>query len=146
MTPDPPTNTPSNPAPTRPDPIITPDAAFFWEGARRGELLAQRCASCGDLHHPPRPMCPRCHSVRHELVRLSGRGQVHAWIIPRHPQPIGFAQPPIVAVIQLEEGIRLVSNVVGIDAGQVSIGLQVEVEFEPTVGGYAVPVFRPKGP
>ena len=129
---------------TRPDPIVTPDAAFFWEGAKRGELLAQRCASCGDLQHPPRPMCPRCHSVQRALVRLSGRGEVYSWIIPRHPPAVGFAQPPIVALIQLEEGIRLVSNVVGVDAGQVAIGMEVEVQFEPTVGGYAVPVFRPR--
>jgi hypothetical protein len=65
-------------------------------------------------------------------------------MIPRHPPPVGFAEPPIVALIQLEEGIRLVSNVVGIASDQVAIGLEVEVQFEPTVGGYAVPVFRPR--
>ena len=87
---------------TRPDPILTPDAAFFWEGAKRGELLGQRCADCGDLQHPPRPMCPKCHSVRREPVRLSGRGELYSWIIPRHPQPLGFAEPPVVALIQLD--------------------------------------------
>jgi len=127
----------------RPDPILTPDAAFFWEGAKRGELLAQRCADCGDLQHPPRPMCAKCHSVRRETVRLSGCGEVFSWIIPRHPQPIGFAEPPVVALIQLDEGIRLVSNLVGVAPGQVRNGVRVQVEFEPTVGGYAVPVFRP---
>jgi uncharacterized OB-fold protein len=135
---------PNPPQVTRPDPIVTPDAAFFWEGARRGELLAQRCTNCHDLQHPPRPMCPRCHSVQRELVRLSGRGEVYSWIIPRHPPAVGFAQAPIVALIQLEEGIRLVSNVVGVADGQVAIGMKVEVLFEPTVGGYAVPVFRPR--
>ena len=129
---------------TRPDPILTPDAAFFWEGAKRGELLAQRCADCGNLQHPPRPMCPACHSVRRQEARLSGRGEVYSWIIPRHPPALGFAQPPVVAVIQLEEGIRLVSNIVDVADGQVAIGMPVEVRFEPTVGGYAVPVFRPR--
>jgi len=129
---------------TRPDPILTADAAFFWEGAKRGELVAQRCADCGNLRHPPRPMCPVCHSVHREEARLSGRGEVYSWIIPRHPPALGFAQPPVVAVIQLEEGIRLVSNVVGVAEGRVAVGLQVEVQFEPTVGGYAVPVFRPR--
>ena len=89
-------------------------------------------------------MCPRCHSVQRELVRLSGRGEIYSWIIPRHPPAVGFAQAPIVALIQLEEGIRLVSNVVGVADGQVAIGMEVEVLFEPTVGGYAVPVFRPR--
>lgn len=132
------------PAVIRPDPILTPDAAFFWEGAKRGELLAQRCADCGSLQHPPRPMCPACHSVHREEVRLSGRGEVYSWIIPRHPPAVGFTRPPVVAVIQLEEGIRIVSNVVGVADDQVAIGLQVEVQFEPTVGGYAVPVFHPR--
>ena len=131
--------------PSRPDPILTPDTAFFWEGAQRGELLAQRCADCGDLQHPPRPMCPKCHSVRRELVRLSGRGEIYSWIIPRHPHPVGFAVPPIVAVIRLEEGINLVSNLVGIQPEQLRNGLRVAVEFEPTAGGHAVPVFRPVG-
>jgi uncharacterized OB-fold protein len=123
---------------------MTADAAFFWEGAKRGELLAQRCADCGHLRHPPRPMCPVCHSVHREEARLSGRGEVYSWIIPRHPPALGFAQPPVVAVIQLEEGLRLVSNVVGVAEGQVALGMQVEVRFEPTVGGYAVPVFGPR--
>ena len=135
---------PNTPPATRPDPIVTPDAAFFWEGAKSQQLLALRCASCGDLQHPPRPMCPKCHSVQRELVRLSGRGVVYSWIIPRHPPPVGFAQAPIVALIQLEEGIRLVSNVVGVADHQVFLGMEVEVQFEPTVGGYAVPVFRPR--
>jgi len=128
---------------TRPDPILTPDTAFFWEGAKRGELLAQRCAYCGDLQHPPRPMCPRCHSVRRELVRLSGRGEVYSWIIPRHPQPVGFAEPPVVVLIRLDEGLHLVSNLVGVAPGEIRNGVRVQVEFEPTAGGYAVPVFRP---
>jgi hypothetical protein len=128
--------------PTRPAPILTPDTAFFWEACERGELVAQRCGSCGALAHPPRPMCPRCHSTQREIVRLSGRGEVYSWIVPRHPAPIGFAEPPIVALIQLDEGLRLVSNVVGVDAGAMRNGMRVEVAFEPTAGGHAVPVFR----
>jgi hypothetical protein len=128
--------------PTRPAPILTPDNAFFWEAAQRGELVAQRCGACGALQHPPRPMCPRCHSLQREVVRLSGFGEVHSWIIPRHPAPIGFAEAPVVALIQLEEGLRLVSNVVGVAPGEIRNGLRVEVAFEPTAGGRAVPVFR----
>lgn len=131
-------------AATRPDPIVSRDSAFFWEGARRGELLAQACATCGALRHPPRPMCPRCHSVERKEVRLSGRGVVYSWIVPRHPAPVGFAEPPVVALVELEEGIRLVSNVVGAAPGEVRQGLPVEVEFAPTRGGKAVPVFRPR--
>jgi len=132
------------PSATRPDPVFTADAAFFWEGAARGELLGQRCADCARLTHPPRPMCPSCHSTRREIVRLSGRGTLYSWIIPRHPPPVGFAEAPIVALIELEEGIRLVSNVIEVDPVSVRAGLPLEVCFAPTRGGRAVPVFRPR--
>jgi uncharacterized OB-fold protein len=128
---------------TRPDPIETPDTAFFWAGAARGELLGLRCADCGDLQHPPRPMCPRCFSTRREEVKLSGRGRVLTWIFPRHPAPIGFAEAPVVALIDLDEGIRLVSNLVEVAADAIAAGMPVEVTFAPTAGGRAVPVFRP---
>jgi len=126
----------------RPAPILTPDNAFFWEACERGEFVAQRCGACGVLAHPPRPMCPRCHSLAREVTRLSGRGEVYSWIVPRHPAPIGFAEAPVVALIQLEEGLRLVSNVVGVAPEAMRNGLRVEVAFEPTAGGRAVPVFR----
>jgi uncharacterized protein len=128
---------------TRPDPVYTPDAAFFWEGATRGELLGQRCGDCQRLAHPPRPMCPFCHSLKREVVRLSGRGRVLSWTIPRHPAPLGFSEAPIVAVIELAEGTRLVSNVVEMTPESMRNGLEVEVLFAPTRGGRAVPVFRP---
>ncbi len=73
------------PAPTRPDPVFTPDAIFFWEGAARGELLGQRCADCKKITHPPRPMCPACHSVKRETVKLS-------W--PRQGRQLGDPAPP----------------------------------------------------
>ena len=74
---------------------------------------------------------------------MSGRGKVASWVIPRHPAPIGFAEAPIVALIELEEGIRLVSNVVDVASDMVRGGLAVEVRFAPTRGGKAVPVFAP---
>ena len=126
---------------TRPDPVYAPDAAFFWDGVARGELLGQRCADCKHLAHPPRPMCPKCHSTRREQIRLSGNGTVCSWIVPRHPAPVGFAEPPVVALIELEEGIRLVSNLVDIEFSAIRRGLAVEVRFVPTRGGKAVPVF-----
>jgi uncharacterized protein len=128
---------------TRPDPVYTPDAAFFWEGAARGELLGQRCTDCGRFAHPPRPMCPNCHSLKREVVQLSGRGRVLSWTIPRHPPAVGFNEAPIVAVIELVEGIRLVSNVVEVTPDTMRGDLEVEVLFVPTRGGRAVPVFRP---
>jgi uncharacterized OB-fold protein len=128
--------------PARPDPVYTADAAFFWEGADRGELLCERCTACARVRHPPRPMCPHCHGTAREQVRLSGRGRVCSWIIPRHPAPVGFSEPPVVVLVELEEGIRLVSNLEGVPAADLALGLHVEVRFAPTRGGHAVPVFR----
>jgi hypothetical protein len=128
--------------PTRPDPVYTADAAFFWEGADGGLLLCERCTACQRLRHPPRPMCPHCHSTSREPVRLSGRGRICSWIVPRHPAPIGFAEPPMVVLVELEEGIRLVSNLEGVPLSELALGLEVEVNFAPTRGGHAVPVFR----
>jgi uncharacterized protein len=130
---------------TRPDPVFTADAAFFWEGADRGELNCERCTDCARLRHPPRPMCPHCRSTKRETVRLSGRGRVLSWIVPRHPAPIGFAEPPVVVLVALDEGIRLVSNLEGAETADLAIGLPVEVTFAPTRGGHAVPVFRRVG-
>ena len=130
-------------AATRPDPIETPDTAFFWAAAARGELVALGCADCGELSHPPRPMCPRCHSTRRVERKLSGRGRVLSWILPRHPAPLGFPEPPIVALVDLDEGIRLVSNLVGVAPEAIEPRMRVAVEFAATAGGKAVPVFRP---
>jgi uncharacterized OB-fold protein len=121
---------------------MTPDNAFFWEGAARGELLAQRCADCGTFRHPPRPMCYKCRSTRTELARLSGGARLNSWIVPRYPPPLGFAEPPIVALVELDEGLRLVSNVVGETPQTLQNGMRLRVEFAPTAGGKAVPVFR----
>jgi uncharacterized OB-fold protein len=133
----------SDATPTRPDPIVTRDSAFFWEGAERGELLGQACGDCGRFRHPPTPMCSECHSVSWNATPLSGRGTVYAWSIPEHPRIPMFDYPLVVALIDLDEGIRLLSNLCDIDPDEVETGMLVEVFFAPTAGGKAVPQFRP---
>ncbi|MGH8455510.1 MAG: Zn-ribbon domain-containing OB-fold protein [Stenotrophobium sp.] len=135
---------PAAPKPIRIAPIVTPDAKFFWEGADREEFLGQKCSDCHKFRFPPRPMCPYCHSLKREEVPLSGYGTVHAWTVPRHPPPFGFREAPIVAVIDLQEGIRFVSNVVGISIEEMQQDLPVEVTFEPTMNKHKVPVFKPR--
>ncbi|HEY3699948.1 MAG TPA: Zn-ribbon domain-containing OB-fold protein [Spongiibacteraceae bacterium] len=128
----------------RPDPMLTPDTAFFWEAAERGELMAQQCSKCGKYEHPPRPMCPQCNSLDKRYVKLSGKGTVYSWCIPRYPLIPIFDNPLVTALIQLDEGIRLMSNVVGCEVDEVTNGMKVEVCFAPTAGGKAVPLFRPR--
>jgi uncharacterized OB-fold protein len=130
-------------APTRIAPIVTPDAEFFWKAADRAEFVGQKCGECGQYTFPPRPMCPNCHSLKREVVPLSGQGTVQSWTLPRHPPAFGFKEPPIVAVIRLKEGVNFVSNVVGVRVEDLKIGMPVQVLFEPTLGNHRVPVFKP---
>ncbi len=131
--------------PMRIAPIVTFEAKFFWEAADRGEFVGQRCGDCHAYRFPPGPMCPQCNSLNTKVVALSGHGKVVSWIRPLHPPAFGFKEPPTVAVIELEEGTRFVSNIVGIAFEQVTLNMPVEVCFEPTMNNHKVPVFRPRG-
>jgi uncharacterized protein len=127
----------------RPAPVLTEDNHGFWEAARDGRLVAQARSSCGRLRHPPRPLCPHCHSPDRELVELSGRGVVYSYALLHHPRNPLFDYPVVAALVDLDEGVRLVTNLVDVEPGDVRIGLPVAVEFAPTADGMAVPVFRP---
>lgn len=128
--------------PSRPRPTVTDDIAFFFEGAKQGRLLIQRCAACGRLRHPPVPMCAGCRSLDRDTVEASGRGTVYSYVVVHHPQVPAFDYPLVVALVELEEGIRLVSNLVGVDPQHVRIGLPVEVEFTAFDEELTLPQFR----
>jgi 3-oxo-4,17-pregnadiene-20-carboxyl-CoA hydratase alpha subunit len=132
---------PRRPA-TRPRPATSRDTEFFWEGVARGELLIQRCSSCGTLRHPPRPACGACRSFEWDTVRASGRGEVYSHVTMHHPVVPPFEAPYDVALIELEEGVRIVSNVTGIPPDEVSIGMPVEVVFEKVDDELTLPLFR----
>ena len=127
----------------RPAPIVTEDSAAFWDAADEGRLVAQRCVKCGRLRHPPRPMCPECQSLDVELVALSGRGTVYSYAVLHHPQNPAFEYPVLGALIDLDEGIRVVSNLVGLEPDEIRIGAPVQVDYVSTDGDHRVPVFRP---
>ncbi len=90
-------------------------------------------------------MCPHCHSLEFEVVPLSGRGSLYSYAILHHPQHPAFDYPLIAALVDLDEGIRLVSNLSGVDPAAIEIGMELEVGFVLTEGDAAVPVFRPMG-
>jgi uncharacterized OB-fold protein/acyl dehydratase len=130
-------------AAARPRPAINDDTRFFWEGAVKGELRIQRCASCGRLRHPPGPMCPDCRSVEWDFVEASGRGQVYSFVVHHHPPIPGFQTPYVVALVELEEGTRLVANLIDLEPEKVEIGMPVEVAFVQVDPDYTAPAFRP---
>lgn len=134
---------PAPPPERRPRPAINDDNRFFWEGVERGELLIQRCGSCGGLRHPPRPMCPRCRSLEWDTPRASGRGRVHSYVIPHYPPLPAFPEPYVVALVDLEEGTRLVTNLIGVAPSEVRIGMAVELSITKVDDELALPMFRP---
>jgi uncharacterized protein len=127
----------------RPPPGISDDTRFFWEGAREGKLLIQRCASCGTLRHPPGPVCPSCHSFEWDTLQASGKGTVYSYVVMHYPEVPPFDHPNPIALIELDEGTRLIGQMVGIQPGDIQIGQRVQVEFNTFNDGELVlPQFR----
>ena len=117
----------------------------YWEGCARGELVLQRCTECGGVQHRPRALCVTCFSDTVEHFVATGRGQVHTYTITYQNHAKGFREacPYVLAYVELEEGPRLLTNIVGCEPDAVRVGLPVEVEFAETDGEFAVPRFRP---
>jgi uncharacterized OB-fold protein len=122
-------------------PVTDEDSRFFWDGVQEGRLLVQRCSGCSALRHPPGPMCPECLSLEWEAVEASGRGTVYAWVLSHHPtEPDG--DPRVVVLVDLEEGVRLVSNLRDLPWTEVRNDIPVEIFFDD-VDGVRLPQFRP---
>jgi uncharacterized protein len=130
--------------PRRPRPALTQDNAFWFEGARAHRLLIQRCKQCGTLRHPPCPMCSECRSYEWDVVDASGRGAVYSFVVNHYPQVPAFDYPLAVGLIELEEGTRLVANVIGVEPGDIRIGMPVEVEWVDHDPDLSLPAFRPR--
>jgi len=127
----------------KPVPEITPDMAPFWAAARRHELVVQRCTDCGARRFPARDICSRCLSRAAEWVPVSGRGTVFTLAIMHQRVHPGLEPPYAVVVVELAEGPRLLSNVVGVGPHDVRIGMPVEVVFEDVTPDVTLPKFRP---
>lgn len=126
-----------------PQPGISDDTRFFWDGLKANKLLIQRCAACGLLRHPPGPVCMECHSFAWDTVEATGRGTVYSFVVMHHPQLPAFDYPHPVALVQLEEGTRLVAPLTGIDPAAIAIGMPVQVVFDNVDGEHRMPQFAP---
>jgi uncharacterized OB-fold protein/acyl dehydratase len=130
--------------PGRIPPLRGKDNGWWWEAVDRGELLIQKCKACGALRHPPRPMCPECQSIEWETAPCAGQGSVHSYVVMHHPPMPGYDFPVAIALIDLDEGTRLVANVVDCPFEEIHIGMKVEASIEEQ-GGVKLPVFRRTG-
>lgn len=120
----------------------------FWEACARGELRLQRCGSCGRLRYPAAIVCPECLSAEAEWQAVSGRGKVFSFVVfhrAYHPAWEGRV-PYNVALIELDEGPILLSNVVGVDNARLAVGLDVRIAFERLDEALSIPVFAPATP
>ncbi|ODT38279.1 MAG: hypothetical protein ABS55_01070 [Lautropia sp. SCN 70-15] len=126
-----------------PSPVVNPDSAPYWNAAREGKLLVRKCRACGEFHFMPRYLCPKCWSHDLDWVEATGKGVVHSFSIVRRAPAAAFGDrvPYVVALIDLEEGPRMMANVVGEGALDTRIGDEVRVVFEDRGDGARIPQF-----
>ena len=132
--------------PKRSIPEATPETQEFWDGAKRGELRIQRCRACGRAYFFPRPFCPHCSSHDVEWFTASGRGTLHTYVINHRPAH-GFQDwvPYVIAIVQLEEGPRMMTNIIDVEPTPeaLPIDLPLEVTWEQQNDDITLPMFRP---
>ncbi|MEU1600154.1 OB-fold domain-containing protein [Streptomyces sp. NPDC005708] len=126
----------------RPRPVINRDNAGFWEGVARHRLMIQRCVGCGTLRFPWLPGCNACGCQDWDTIEASGEGTVYSYVVMHHPSFPAFDLPYVVGLIELAEGVRIVSNVVGVPCEAVRIGMPVRLEFLRCDEELELPVFR----
>jgi uncharacterized OB-fold protein len=110
-------------------PVRNRDNEFFWEGAAKGELRIQKCNACGELRHPPGPLCPSCHAIDRGYVVASGRGTIFSFVVHHAPRMPGRELPVTLALVELDEGVRMVATVTGAPE-DLAIGDAVVVGFD----------------
>ncbi|MER6212530.1 bifunctional MaoC family dehydratase N-terminal/OB-fold nucleic acid binding domain-containing protein [Streptomyces sp. NPDC001272] len=138
----PPSQEGAPPAPLRPRPVINRDNQGFWDGVRDHKVLIQRCTACATLRFPWLPGCNACSSPDWDTVEASGTGTVFSYVVMHHPPFPAFDPPYAVALVELTEGVRMISNITGVPYDKVCIGLPVRLEFLRVDDALELPVFR----
>jgi uncharacterized OB-fold protein len=129
----------------KPLPIITLDTAPFWESCRRGQLCLQRCVACAAWRYPPAPVCPRCAATEACWTPISGKGRVHSFVVYHRAFHPAYAEevPYAVALVELDEGVRLLLRVVECPPETLAIEMRGEIRFLPLTAEVYIPIFAP---
>lgn len=122
--------------------VVYKSSTPFWEGIKEKQLLLQRCKECGKWLHPPRPVCPKCRSREQEWVPSAGKGTIYSWVTIHESPHAAFKSPYTVVLVEMDEGPRLVSNMIDIAAEDLQIGMPVEVVFDDIAEDLTLPKFR----
>jgi len=130
--------------PKRYVPEPSPETRPFWEGCKSGELLVQRCDACSHTYFPPRPFCPKCAHRKVSWVKASGKGKLYSYVIHHRPMP-GFTPPYSIAVVELDEGPRMMTNIINCPQTPeaLQLDMRVEVTFTPVSDTISLPHFQP---
>jgi uncharacterized OB-fold protein len=128
----------------KPLPTITDENRGFWEGAKRGRISMQQCAACGHVRYPISHCCPKCLATDFAWTDLSGQGRIHSYVVFHQLYNPAFRDdvPYNVALVQLDEGPRMYSNIVGVPNDRPRVGDRVEAVFDPVTPDVAIPKFR----
>jgi len=131
--------------PKKPVPIVSPWAKPFWDAAREEKLILQKCKDCEKHVFYPRIACPHCFSEDVEWVEASGKGTVYSYTVVTNNAPSAFIQdmPFVIAIVKLQEGVQMLTNIVGCDPKQVQCDMPVEVTFERLDDEFTLPKFKP---
>ena len=129
----------------KPLPSIVGETRPFWDSCRRGQLVIQRCGDCNEYQWYPRGICANCWSGNIRWVQSSGKGTVWTYTITQQNRTTGFAEmvPYVLALVELEEGVRMFTNIVDCEPGDVEIGMAVEVTFQTATPQISIPYFKP---
>ncbi len=138
--------TPAQPELPAPAPPVNPETREFWAATQDGRLLLRRCLDCAAVIWYPRTICPECSSPHTEWFAAAGRGRVYSYTVNHRGEGVyrGLA-PFVLAYVELDEGPRMITNIVGAELTELAVGLPVEVVFHDTGDGAALPRFQPVG-
>ena len=130
----------------KPIPIPTPETQDFWDGAKREELRLQKCDACRAVIFPPRPLCPACSTREVSSFTARGQARLYSYVINERPAP-GFDAPYAIAIVELDEGPRMMTNIVNCEQTPEALVLDMplEVIFEPITEEISLPKFQPAG-
>jgi uncharacterized OB-fold protein len=126
-------------------PTPTPETKPYWDALKEHRLLIQRCKECQRAYFYPRPFCPRCFSFNVEWFEASGRGKLYSFVINHRPAPGFGPEPYVIAVVELDEGPRMMTNLVDVepDPDKISCDMPVRIVYEDVTAEVTLPKFRP---
>ena len=127
-------------------PMVNRDSQFFWDGTQLGELRIQKCNACGAKRFPPGPACQSCEAYDRGYDVAAGTGTVFSYVVHRHPPVPGKELPIVIALVDLDEGVRMVGEVVdvadGDDGPEIEIGMRLRVDFRTIDDDLTLPIWR----